>query len=332
MEPHSSKESMPRTLLRPLVSPVLRTCYGLLNRNLRGLIGGIPGALPVYHRFVRPLMFPPQVEPGLVLVRFPDFSMLMEVGMLPGEVSIGKLWDWEPATTFVFRELVRPGDVVIDVGANLGYFTALAATLCGPQGKVFAFEPHPKTSKLLSKNIAANKLANVVIVQKAVSDQSSTANLFLATRSDQHSMIHEPLELKPEGARVGKPITVDTITLDEFLGDLEIGPRLLKMDIEGAEPLALRGAEQLISQNPEMAIILELNTQYLNADAAGDLLKKLASYGFKFMVVDDEADQIASASCAELMQRFLSLGKWKLLNLFCARDEGVIARMLKSRA
>ncbi|MGD0008610.1 MAG: FkbM family methyltransferase [Terriglobia bacterium] len=329
MECQSNREPVPRGFLRPLLSPLGKACYGLLDRGLRARVGRIPGVSLVYRRFLKPLLFALPDDQGLVLVRFPDFAMYLDMNEMPGELSLGR--PWEPATTFVFRNVVRPGDVVIDVGAHWGYYTILAATLCGSNGKVFAFEPHPRNYALLAKNIAANNLTNVVATEKAASDQKRRAKLFVAGNSMQHSVIHEPLEWRLTAVAVCQPIAVETITLDEFFRPSCVCPRLLKMDIEGAEPLALRGMDHLISQNPQMTVITEFNPHYLDADAANDLLKKLTSYGFKFMAIDDIADELAASSHEDTLRRFLSLPRGCVLNLFCARDQDLVARLIKTR-
>lgn len=328
MECQSSRESAPRGLLRPFLSPLGKACYALLDRGLRARVAHIPGASLVYRRFLKPLLFAAPDDQGLVLVRFSDFAMYLDINDMPGELSLGR--PWEPATTFVFRKVVGPGNVVIDVGAHWGYYTVLAATLCRPTGEVFAFEPHPRNYALLNKNIAANNLTNVVATRKAASDQNSTAKLLLSSSSMGHSLVHEP-EWRPTSSAVRQPITVETITLDQFFRSSCICPRLLKMDIEGAEPLALRGMDHLLSQNPQMTIIAELNPHYLDADAANNLLRKLTSYGFKFMAIDDIADELAACSYEDTLRRFLCLQRGCVLNLFCARDQDLIAGLIETR-
>jgi hypothetical protein len=100
METPNMKESAPRELARPLLSPLLRGCYGLLDRRLRWRIGRLPGVASLYQRFLRPLMFPPPTQQDLVLIKFSGFVMYMDLSDLPGEMSLGT--PYEPATTYVF--------------------------------------------------------------------------------------------------------------------------------------------------------------------------------------------------------------------------------------
>jgi precorrin-6B methylase 2 len=87
-----------------------------------------------------------------------------------GQQALGRAY--EPMTTLAFHTLVQPGDRVVDVGAHVGYFTLLAARLCGPNGRVFAFEPHPDNFRLLERNIRENGAENVTAVRKAVADRA----------------------------------------------------------------------------------------------------------------------------------------------------------------
>src|SRR5688572_13621160 len=77
---------------------------------------------------------------------------------------------WAEAETRLFRELIRPGMVVVDVGANIGYFSLLASTLVGPTGRVYAFEPDPVNCALLRKNVRLNRVTNIEVIESALSD------------------------------------------------------------------------------------------------------------------------------------------------------------------
>ena len=141
---------------------------------------------------------------------------------------------FELGTTRLFEETLKPGDSVLDIGANVGYFTVLGAKLVGPQGKVFAFEPEPSNYDVLLKNLELNGHMNVITLPKAVSNQKGTAELIISDLdSGFHSLAH--LNLPERGT-----VTVETITIDDFMeenGWPQID--LVKMDIEGGEPYAL---------------------------------------------------------------------------------------------
>ena len=99
---------------------------------------------------------------------------------------------YERATTDLLKDLLHPGMIFVDVGANIGYFSLLAANLVGTEGTVYAFEPEPGNHELLRKNIELNSYSNIVMIQKAVSNKSGSAPLFLsALDSGSHSLYSE---------------------------------------------------------------------------------------------------------------------------------------------
>jgi FkbM family methyltransferase len=130
---------------------------------------------------------------------------------------------------------IGPGDVVIDVGAGIGDEALILSRLVGETGQVIAIEPHPRTFQCLTKTIAKNAFSNVTALNLAVSDH-------------EHETLIEDGELHIAnriGANCGFPVRART--LDNILGDLNIvSPTLVKLNIEGAEVAALRGASNAL--------------------------------------------------------------------------------------
>lgn len=151
-------------------------------------------------------------------------------------------------------EATRPGDIVVDAGANIGVFTLLAAARVDSRGLVVAVEPEPGNFEALRRNVEANGLRNVALVRKALLDEAG-------------SIVH----MEDEGvmSRISdKGSPVETTTLDELA--LEYGsPRILKMDIEGSEGRALRGAREAL-RGLELAM-LEVHDE-ANYAAVGEAL------------------------------------------------------------
>ena len=131
-------------------------------------------------------------------------------------------------------ELLTPAAVCFDVGANVGFYSLLAARIVGPEGRVVAFEPHPENVKALERNVRANGLANVVVVPKAVSRTSGGARLAGSDRATAH--LDE-----------SRGLDVDTITLDEFVAaEPSLAPSVVKIDVEGHELEVLAGAQRTL--------------------------------------------------------------------------------------
>jgi FkbM family methyltransferase len=147
---------------------------------------------------------------------------------------------WNTDEYDAFRRDVRPGDVVFDVGANLGAYTMLFAQWAGERGRVFAFEPAPEPFAGLSELLEANQLrSRVTLLQAAVSSREGSAS-FLAEGVDGSSRIAAPGEARTM-------LTVPTVTIDAVCARERVVPRLIKIDAEGAELDVLRGARATVA-------------------------------------------------------------------------------------
>ena len=173
--------------------------------------------------------------------------------------------DAEPEVQEALAELIEPGQTVYDVGANIGFFTILCSRLVGPHGKVYAFEPIPENLVTLRHNIALNKLTNVVVVEQALSASTGTAEMFVSPWSAFHSLNVDGASKRENHGPDGGQITVETVTLDEFVkGDGVSAPDLIKLDVEGAELLVVEGMrETLRSVQPLLLVeVHDTNREY----------------------------------------------------------------------
>jgi FkbM family methyltransferase len=168
---------------------------------------------------------------------------------------------------------------VFDVGANIGQYTLLAARRVGPQGQVHAFEPTPHVIAQLRHNVALNQLGNVRINPVAVSDHSGKATLyyFEGTDAGENTIMDAA-----GGTACG---TVPTVTLDDYVA--ERGLRrvdVIKMDIEGAELLALQGASDLLSGENAPLLLMEVHAKTLGFSGLNmeQLLGLLGKHGYSF--------------------------------------------------
>ena len=319
----ASLQFLMATLLLPL-----KWLFRGMNRRHRQVLVRIPGALAVYNRMA-PLLLSASSEDGIPCARVNGLKMYMN----PDEKASREcsfLWgQYEPVTTAVVMEIVTSRDVVVDVGAAWGYYTLLAASLCGTHGRIFAFEPHPRNFSILTKNLAANGLTNVVAVQKAVSNRAGRAKLFQAPVTTSHSLSAPPPEWTSVGSSPKEAIDIDTVALDDFFAPGSVEPRLVKMDIEGAEPLALAGMQRLIERNPSLALIMEFNPSYLAAKAATEFLDQLAALGFDVAIIEDDQRQLAVGPKAAVLKRLLEEGA--TCNLLATRDRSLLERLFQPR-
>ena len=219
---------------------------------------------------------------------------------------------WEPRNSALVQEHVRRGDTVVDVGAHIGYFTLLFSRLVGKDGRVYAFEPNPGNYQLLKMNIEANECRNVIIEQKAVSDRTGTSRL-------KYGMIC--------GANAGSDscisddsLPVETVSLDEYFGDEKVQISFLKMDIEGHELSALRGAARTIERSESMKILTEFDPfRWLKVGVnPKEFLELLARVGFEVSIIDSTRAELQLVTNHDLMvRRYNQMGK--NLDLFCVR-------------
>jgi FkbM family methyltransferase len=162
---------------------------------------------------------------------------------------------WEPNTSRVFSQLIKPGDVVADLGANIGYFTLLFSRLVGPAGRVIAIEGLPRTVETLQRNVARNAADNVRIVNVAVGAEPSTVTMYEGPSFNRGTSTVRP----DRGYKAAA--TVDALPLDRILSDGEAKrTRLIKIDIEGAEiPVVTQILDNLDRYSPVVMIAVEAN-------------------------------------------------------------------------
>jgi FkbM family methyltransferase len=195
------------------------------------------------------------------------------------QMYIALFGQWEPDLTAYIRSHLAPGDVFIDVGANIGYYTLLASRLVGEDGRAVAID----ASALLLEELRANHQANnapktVRIVHRAVSDRSHALTVFAGPRHNVGLATTVP----GRGGRAEG--TVEAAPLAEMLEDDEIArARLVKIDVEGAEPAVLRGLAGFLARCPEnVVIVIELSPTWWEERhlTPHDALRPLLEAGF----------------------------------------------------
>jgi FkbM family methyltransferase len=170
---------------------------------------------------------------------------------------------WEPEVTQWVTSSLKPGDVFVDVGAHVGYYTLLAGKLVGESGKVVAVEPNPATVTRLERDIALNPFQNIVVRKVACTDRETTLRFFQAPIDNTGTS-----SINKSNAHEGNEISVPGVPLDKIIQDLGINRvDLVKIDVEGAEMMVLGGMTNIIaSYHPKVSIELK-----------DDLLKNMGS-------------------------------------------------------
>jgi len=154
------------------------------------------------------------------------------------------LGTYERPVQQLFRQRLHAGAIAFDIGANAGFFSLLASKLVGPTGHVYAFEPFPRNVYYLERHVRLNDLANVTVEARAITATSGEAQFQAGPHASMGTLSD------------GGTLRVRTSSLDDLLADGRIPrPDFIKMDIEGAEGEALRGAATLLSSGP-LTIVL----------------------------------------------------------------------------
>lgn len=194
-----------------------------------------------------------------VLVLDLDPSLPNEATIL-ADLQAGHLY--EPDVSHAMTRILRPGDTMIDVGVNAGFFTILGGRLVGPDGRVIGLEPDPRSLERLPDRLRENGLDHVTILAAAASDRAGTVTFHLNTDNSGGSALWDPA-LFPGNARSAadrRTVQAQSVTLDDLIPRLGARvPRLIKIDTEGAEHTVLRGATRMLTLHPKPCIFAELH-------------------------------------------------------------------------
>lgn len=157
--------------------------------------------------------------------------------------------------TWICARVVRRGDTVLDIGANIGLVTFVLASLVGETGHVHAFEPIPRLQKLIEQAIRKNGASNVTLHRVALGSENGNLELTIPKGNLGQASL-APVRTSPHAEKISVPV----VRLSSLLTPDTVGTiRLAKIDVEGFEPEVLKGAADLISKTPPDTILFELN-------------------------------------------------------------------------
>jgi FkbM family methyltransferase len=223
------------------------------------------------------------------------------------DTSIGTLWFdsadthltpwlrsqgvWEADVMKLLGRTLRPGAVFVDVGANVGFHTVLAARLVGRTGHVYAVEAAPWTLQLLRANIWRSRVGVTVLPVAASADRGTVR---LALEPGHRSGAHLADD-------AGGVVEVEAAPLDDLLP--EVVADVLKVDVEGAEPLVLRGAARLLGHSPRLLVVVEFRDEtHLSGESPADVLAFYRSLGFELCLLRRNGD-LTPASVDAVLER-----------------------------
>ena len=184
---------------------------------------------------------------------------------------------WEDLETKWVLNTIRPGDVFIDVGANIGYYTVVASKVVGPTGHVFAFEPDPASFAILERNVRENGLTNVTLEQKALSNEPGLLRLYIAGENKGDHRLFDQADAPREF------VDVEALRLDDYLEEHDTTVDFIKVDTQGAEGIILEGMLGTIRANPGIAMVMEYMPVSLRSVGTDpeEMIARLEELGFR---------------------------------------------------
>lgn len=207
---------------------------------------------------------------------------------IAGTIYAGQFYEHELSRFMI--SVINAGDVVFDIGANVGYFTALAGKLTGPGGRIVSFEPNPRLWADILRHAEINGVA-VDLVKKGVGDRIGTAQFRDNGEKDTNGALASDFD---DPDQVSRRIEVEIDTLDNICARRpDIGtPKLIKLDIEGCELAALKGAAKLLCDGALEFVACEINEGQMRFFGAtqSEIRKLMLNCGFDTYLFDKDGD------------------------------------------
>lgn len=221
---------------------------------------------------------------------------------------------WEPEISRFFLRIVKPGMRIVEVGANVGYYTLLACSLVGPSGSVAAFEANPANASLTRRSLLVNGFRDrAAVIGMAVTNAPGSVILHRLDQRQGDSSLFDfsDDQLANAGDRVTK-LEVPATSLDAFF-EKDEPIDLIRMDVEGAEPLVFEGMHRILERNPRMKIMIEFFPERIQRSGRQptEFLESIMAMGFRIQTV-------GSRGCLEQLPLDVLTGRL-LSELFLSR-------------
>jgi FkbM family methyltransferase len=243
----------------------------------------------------------------------------LKIELIPSEMTNQAMFlygTFEISETRLVQSLLRPGMTFIDVGANIGYYTLMAARLVGATGAVHSFEPHAPMRRKLEENVRRNGFDNVVLHPEALAQETGEV-AFYATAWDANQGISSIL---PGDGRTAVR-KVPSLSLNDFMASL--GPRrvdLIKMDIEGAEIFAIQGGRRALARSDAPPLIFE-------AAELAPVAQELRALGYQIRRLHYTLEKGLDLPDAEAPLESL-FDDYEAANYFAAKDEALFDQVV----
>jgi FkbM family methyltransferase len=222
-----------------------------------------------------------RIIPPEINLRGINLVLNQKDAIVSGNLALGC---YETSNLDIFESLLEPGMCVLDLGANIGLYSAIAAQRVGPQGRVIAVEPSADNCSFIKKTAQRNSFTNLSVVQKAAGARVESGFLYLCSTNKADHRIYDPSHRRER-------VPVEIAPVDFMLEELGI-PRIdvMKIDTQGAELFAFDGMKRLLQHNRRLKIMMEFwpwGIHQSGRDPA-ELLKTIESHGFGVSEIHDD--------------------------------------------
>ena len=214
----------------------------------------------------------------------------------------------------IYEKIIKTGDIVVDVGSNIGIHTMYFSKLVGDEGKVYSFEPEPNNFMLLKKNVEFNKCKNVIIEQKAVSNRTGKIKLSISDSMAGHRISNLDLD--------ETTIKIDCVSLDDYFKNNMHNIDFIKTDAEGFDGNVIQGAQKILLESKNLNMLTEFHSKLLkNSDISPkefiELIKKCT-----FTIYEIMDDKFIETTFVKLSEKFND-ETYYLTDLFCTHLENL---------
>ena len=231
-------------------------------------------------------------------------------------LSISHYGTYEELESKIMEEKIEMGNIVVDVGANIGLHTLNMARIVGNTGQVFAFEPDPSNFEILKKNVKINNYKNIILEQKAVGDKHGRTTLYQSDHPGKHRIF-------PQTEQAKSQVQVELTNLDNYFdSDMIDKINFIKIDVEGLEFSVLKGMKNILKNSKKIKILFEFmpeNTMEVGFTPI-ELLNYLTSNDFKLYCMDNKTKKLLYVSNnEEIIKLCSSTNNTISRNLFCEK-------------
>jgi len=217
-------------------------------------------------------------------------------------------------TAKLMKKFVKKGSTVLDLGANIGYYTCLAAELVGREGHVYGFEPEPHNFSWLKKNVEINSFTNVTIEQKAITDKNYKAKLHLSKSNVDHRIYKVKNDDRAS-------IEIQVVKLDDYFPNGLKSLSFIKSNIQGVDLAAMKGMKNILENSTNIVILLEYAPGMMREfDSDSEpIINDLISMQFKLFNLGRWHSDYPKLSKKNKIERFRDLPKVQSTALLCIK-------------